>query len=152
MKQKEKSNLTNKLINSIIKKFRTQRFNISSYNKIKNNRNKLQKKKEVNNINFINIQEKLYKNLIKKENVNVTVSCLCPGPVDTNFNNVANVSFSVKPLKADYVAKYAVDNMFKNKMLIIPGFKMKMSKFFGRFLSDKACMKVIYGVQKRKLK
>ncbi len=89
---------------------------------------------------------------LKKENVNVTVSCLCPGPVDTNFNNVANVKFSIKPLKADYVAKYAVDNMFKNKMLIIPGFKMKMSKFFGRFLSDKACMKVIYGVQKRKLK
>jgi hypothetical protein len=71
MKQKEKSNLTNKLINSIIKKFRTQRFNISSYNKIKNNRNKLQKKKEVNYINFINIQEKLSKTLIKKENVNV---------------------------------------------------------------------------------
>lgn len=45
MKQKEKSNLTNKLINSIIKKFRTQRFNISSYSKTKNNRNKLPKKK-----------------------------------------------------------------------------------------------------------
>jgi hypothetical protein len=71
MKQKEKSNLTNKLINSIIKKFRTQRFNINSYNKTKNNRNKFQKKKEVNYINFINIQEKLSKTLIKKENVNV---------------------------------------------------------------------------------
>ena len=67
MKQKERSNLTNKLINSIIKKFRTQRFNISSYNKIKNNRNKFQKKKEVNYINFINIQEKLSKTLVKKE-------------------------------------------------------------------------------------
>ena len=70
MKQKEKSNLTNKLINSIIKKFRTQRFNINSYNKTKNNRNKFQKKKEVNYINFINIQEKLSKTLVKKENFN----------------------------------------------------------------------------------
>ncbi len=89
---------------------------------------------------------------MKKEKVNVTVSCLCPGPVDTNFNNVANVKFSVKPLKADYVAKYAIDNMFKGKMLIIPGFSMKMSKFFGRFISDKAMMRMIYKIQKNKLK
>ena len=52
----------------------------------------------------------------------------------------------------DYVAKYAVDNMFKGKMLIIPGFGMKMGKFFGRFLSDKAQMKIVYGIQRKKLK
>ena len=89
---------------------------------------------------------------LKKEKVNVHVSCLCPGPVDTNFNNVANVKFSVKPLKADYVAKYTVDKMLKNKMLIIPGLKMKLAKFFGRFLSDKALMRITYRIQKRKIK
>ena len=89
---------------------------------------------------------------LKKEKVNVHVSCLCPGPVDTNFNNVANVKFSVKPLKADYVAKYAVDKMFNNKMLIIPGLKMKLAKFFGRFLSDKALMRMTYRIQRRKIK
>ena len=89
---------------------------------------------------------------LKKEKVNVHVSCLCPGPVDTNFNNVANVKFSVKPLKADYVAKYTVDKMFNNKMLIIPGLKMKLAKFFGRFLSDKALMRMTYRIQRRKIK
>jgi len=89
---------------------------------------------------------------MKKEKVNVTVSCLCPGPVATNFNNVANVKFSVKPLKADYVAKYAIDNMFKGKMLIIPGFGMKMAKFFQRFISDKAMMRIVYRIQKKKSK
>lgn len=89
---------------------------------------------------------------LKKEKVNVHVSCFCPGPVDTNFNNVANVKFSVKPLKADYVAKYAVDKMFNNKMLIIPGLKMKCAKFFGRFLSDKALMRMTYRIQRRKIK
>jgi len=74
MKQKEKSNLTNKLISSIIKKFRTQRFDINSYNKIKSNRNKFPKKKEVNYINFINIQEKLSKTLIKNENLNFKIN------------------------------------------------------------------------------
>ena len=90
MKQKEKSNLTNKLINSIIKKFRTQRFNISSYNKAKNNRNKFPKKKEVNYINFINIQEKLSKTLVKNENYNTRVN------KDLNFalldNNIGDNS------------------------------------------------------------
>ena len=89
---------------------------------------------------------------LKKENSNVKVSCLCPGPVDTNFNKVAGVNFSVKPLTAEYVAKYAVDKMLKGKLLIIPGFKMKCAKFFGRFLPDKTLMKITYNIQKNKLK
>ena len=88
----------------------------------------------------------------KKEKVNVQVSCLCPGPVDTNFNKVAGVRFSVKPLKTDYVAKYAIDQMLKGKMLIIPGFKMKCAKFFGRFVSDKKLMAITYRIQKKKVK
>lgn len=88
----------------------------------------------------------------KKDKVNVQVSCLCPGPVDTNFNKVAGVRFSVKPLKADYVAKYAIDQMLKGKMLIIPGFKMKCAKFFGRFVSDKKLMAITYRIQKKKAK
>ena len=51
-----------------------------------------------------------YEEKVKKTKVHVSV--LCPGPVDTNFNNVANVKFSVKPLKSTYVAKYAIDKCF----------------------------------------
>ncbi len=86
----------------------------------------------------------------KKKKTNVHVSVLCPGPVDTNFNNVAGVHFSVKPLKSTYVAKYAIDNMFKGKMLIIPGFKMKLAKFFSRFVSDKMLLRITYNIQKKK--
>lgn len=89
---------------------------------------------------------------LKKAKSNVHISCLCPGPVATNFNNVANVKFSVKPQKADYVAKYAIDNMFKEKLLILPGFKIKCLKFFGRFLSDKTLMRITYRIQKKKIK
>ncbi|MBP5678652.1 MAG: SDR family oxidoreductase [Bacilli bacterium] len=86
----------------------------------------------------------------KKKKTNVHVSVLCPGPVETNFNNVAGVHFSVKPMKSADVARYAIDNMFKNKMLIIPGFRMKCAKFFSRFVSDKYLLKVIYRIQKKK--
>ena len=89
-----------------------------------------------------------YEQKIKKTNVQVSV--LCPGPVDTNFNNIAGVNFAVKPLSSSYVAKYAIDSMFKGKMLIIPGFKMKCAKFFSRFASDKLLLKIIYKIQKRK--
>lgn len=87
----------------------------------------------------------------KKKKSNVHISVLCPGPVATNFNNVAHVKFSVKPLSSEYVAKYAIDKMLENKMLIIPGFKNKCAKFFGRFLSDKLLLKITYRIQKKKV-
>lgn len=86
----------------------------------------------------------------KKKKSNVHISVLCPGPVDTNFNNIAGVNFTVKPLKSSYVAKYAIDQLLKKKMLIIPGFKMKCAKFFIRFLPDKFLLKIVYRIQKKK--
>lgn len=87
----------------------------------------------------------------KKKKSNVHISVLCPGPIKTNFNNVAGVKFNIKQLKSEDVAKYAIDKMFENKMLIIPGFKMKCAKFFGRFLSDKALLRLAYKIQKKKV-
>lgn len=89
---------------------------------------------------------------LKKEKSNVVVSCLCPGPVDTNFNKVANVKFSIKPLKSDDVAIYAIDQMLKGKKVIVPGFKMKITRFFSRFASDNLKCKVVYQVQRKKIK
>ena len=90
-----------------------------------------------------------YEEKVKKKDIGISV--LCPGPVDTNFNNVAGVKFGVKPLDSKTVAEYAIDKMFKKKMLIIPGTKMKLAKFFSRFLSDKALLKMTYKIQKKKV-
>ena len=87
----------------------------------------------------------------KKKKKNIGISVLCPGPVDTNFNNVAGVKFGVKPLTAKYVAEYAIKKMFEKKMLIIPGTKMKLAKFFGRFVSEKQMLKMTYNIQKKKV-
>ena len=84
----------------------------------------------------------------KKKKSKVHVSVLCPGSVETNFNNVAGVKFSIKPLKSTYVARYAIDKMFDKKMLIIPGFKMKCAKFFSRFVSDKFLLRITYKIQR----
>ncbi len=88
---------------------------------------------------------------LKRKKSNVLVSVLCPGPVETNFNNVAGVSFSIKPLSSKFVARYAIDQMVeKRKMLIIPGTKMKFAKFFSRFLSDRMLLFITYQIQRRK--
>jgi len=92
----------------------------------------------------------IYEELRRKKS-NVHISCLCPGPVKTNFNDVANVKFAMKGLDSDYVAKYAIDKMLKrNKLIIVPGFKMKALLFFNRFISTKRGAKIIYKFQKKK--
>lgn len=93
----------------------------------------------------------LYEEL-RKSKSNVHVSCLCPGPVKTNFNNIANVQFAMKGMDSDFVAKYAIDKMFKKKLVIVPGFKMKTILFFNRFVSNKFALKVVHKIQKRKEK
>lgn len=89
---------------------------------------------------------------LRREKSNVHISCLCPGPVSTNFNNVANVDFAMKSLDSDYVAKYAIDKMFKNKLLIVPGLKIKATIFFNRLVSNKFAIKIVYNFQKKKEK
>ena len=56
---------------------------------------------------------------LRRDKSNVVVSCLCPGPVDTNFNEVAGVKFSIKPLSSKYVSEYAIKQMFKKKLIVI---------------------------------
>lgn len=87
---------------------------------------------------------------LRRNKSNVSISCLCPGPVSTNFNNVAGVKFNIKSLSAAYVAKYAIDNMFKGKLTIVPGFSVKMGVFFSRFLSTKTLLKITYKIQRKK--
>lgn len=89
---------------------------------------------------------------LRRDKSKVVVSCLCPGPVDTNFNNVANVNFSVKPLNSKEVAQYALIKMFDKKLIIIPGFKMKVTNFFTRLAPTKLAARIAYTIQHKKMK
>lgn len=91
----------------------------------------------------------LYEEL-RKNKSDKKISVLCPGPVDTEFNKRAHVKFNLKSLEARCVARYAIDKMFKNKLIIIPGFSVRMGLFFSRFLPTKMLLKISYNIQKRK--
>lgn len=98
-----------------------------------------------------NLTMAIYEEL-RREKSKVKISVLCPGPVNTNFNKRAHVNFSVKPLTSDYVTSYALKKLKKNKLLIIPSIKMKLSVFFVRFLPRKLLLRIIYNIQERKIK
>ena len=87
---------------------------------------------------------------LKKSKSGVSVSVLCPGPVNTNFNNTAGVKFAVRPLSSEYVAKYAVDMLFKKKLVIVPGFTIKLARFFSKFTPDNILAEITYYIQTKK--
>lgn len=88
---------------------------------------------------------------LRKEKSNVQISILCPGPVETNFNNVANVKFHMREANSFDVAKYAISKLLKGKFYIIPGLDVKLGIFFSHFVPSSFIAKITYMVQKRKL-
>ncbi len=87
---------------------------------------------------------------LRREKLNIQISILCPGPVNTNFNKVADVQFALKGLSSDYVAKYAVEKMFKGKFYIVPGWKIKLAKFGAKIAPSNLSARISYKMQKEK--
>jgi len=89
---------------------------------------------------------------LRKAHSKVKISVLCPGPVHTNFNNVANVRFNLAGLPSEYVAKYAIDFMLIGKFLIIPGLGIKLTRFFAKIMPSPIMEEICYYAQRRKRK
>jgi len=87
---------------------------------------------------------------LKKKKSNVSISVLCPGPVATNFNNVAGVKFNLKSMSSEYVANYAIQNMFKHKLIILPGLKIKIARFLAKISPEKLVARICYHMQEKK--
>lgn len=87
---------------------------------------------------------------LKNDNSNVKMSIFCPGPVDTNFNNVANVKFNLKSLSSEYASKYAIDNMFKDKVIILPP-NMKVNHLLTKISPTNLVLFVNSKIQRRKI-
>ena len=88
---------------------------------------------------------------LRQAGSNVSISALCPGPVNTNFNKVAHGMFSIKEADPTYVAKYAIDKMFKRKMIIVPTLRMKLTLFLTRFAPYRLQLLIAYHIQGKKL-
>ena len=87
---------------------------------------------------------------LRRSGSRVTVSALCPGPVETEFDNVADVKFSMKGISAGRAAQIGLQGLFAGKTVIVPGAMMKTALFFERFLPERAVVRIAYRVQRRK--
>ena len=88
---------------------------------------------------------------LKKEKSNVQISILCPGPVETNFNKIANVKFNLREANSMKVAQYAIKQFEKGKFYIIPGIDVKIAKIGAKLIPTNVISKFAYMAQKRKL-
>ena len=88
---------------------------------------------------------------LRRKHSHVYIGCLCPGPVDTEFNKVANVEFALKGISAYECANYAVTQMFRKKVTIVPAFHMKALVVLSRFLPTKLYVRIAAKQQRKKI-
>ncbi|MBP3718408.1 MAG: SDR family NAD(P)-dependent oxidoreductase [Eubacterium sp.] len=89
---------------------------------------------------------------LKEEGSDIYVGCLCPGPVDTEFNEVANVEFALRGISADDCVTYALKQMFnKRKVVIVPTLRMKLAVWGTRLLPREQVVAMTAGQQKKKI-
>ncbi|MBQ9898050.1 MAG: SDR family oxidoreductase [Ruminococcus sp.] len=87
---------------------------------------------------------------LRRDRSDVSITVLCPGPVDTHFNDRAGVTFSVKPITPEYAAHYALKKTFAGKLFAIPGLGVQAGILGQRFLPHKMLASIVYGIQKAK--
>lgn len=71
---------------------------------------------------------------LRRDHVPITVSALCPGPVETRFNATAGGEFLTPGASSRAVARYAIDKTLAGKLIIVPTWQVKAGLFAARFL------------------
>lgn len=87
---------------------------------------------------------------MKRDGSRVYIGSLCPGPIRTNFDDVANVKFSIPSLSSEYVAEYAIKKMFAKQKVIVPGFSMKAGRVLAKIAPESLQTVFAYNTQRKK--
>lgn len=81
------------------------------------------------------------------QELGINVSCLAPGPTDSDFFNKSGVAsdldLSTVKMKPEEVAEEGVTGMLNNKALIIPGVSNKLGAFFSKRISSTPIVKLV---------
>lgn len=87
---------------------------------------------------------------LKRQGRDVHLSVLCPGPVKTEFDQVANTDFSLNYISAKRCAKIGLKGMFRKKDLIIPSLPIKVLAMASKIAPDKIILPIEYYIQTKK--
>ncbi len=88
---------------------------------------------------------------LKESNSPVYVAVLCPGPVNTEFNDRANVKFAMKGISPQYCVREALRGMEKHKTVIIPSPLVRAGTLGQKLLPASLLIPLISAQQKRKV-
>ena len=87
---------------------------------------------------------------LRRNGSNVKISALCPGHVETGFDQRANVRRSIGGVSSYKVAKAGIAGMFCGKVVILPGMLMKLTYIGEKFLTESLMLKAAYQAQSKK--
>ena len=98
----------------------------------------------------LNLTEAIYEEC---KDSGIRISCLCPGPVKTTFQDKAGIKKSESAKKylmdAEEVAKITYKEFNKGKLIIIPGVKNKLLVLGNKFLPESISRKIILKTNKK---
>ncbi|MDO5402657.1 MAG: SDR family oxidoreductase [Eubacteriales bacterium] len=88
---------------------------------------------------------------LREQGSHVHISMLCPGPVDTNFNEVANVKFALPGISVKYCVDYCLRQMSRGRLTIIPSPLMQLAMFFCKHMPKKLLLPITAKQQMKKM-
>lgn len=87
---------------------------------------------------------------LRRRHSNVRIGAFCPGPVNTRFDERAQVSFSVKSISSDFAAKAAVDQIYGKKFVYVPTFWLSVGMKAIKIVPDSIMRVMAYNFQRQK--
>ena len=81
----------------------------------------------------------------------VYVCALCPGPVDTEFNDRAGVVFALKGITPELCVDEALRGMLRHKTIIVPSAFMRLCTTAQKLVPTPLLMPIVARQQKKKL-
>ncbi|MBQ9383182.1 MAG: SDR family oxidoreductase [Ruminiclostridium sp.] len=85
---------------------------------------------------------------LRVDRSNVYIGAFCPGPVKTEFNDVAGAEFAVAGLDEAEAAEYAIEKMFDGQLIIVPKMYAKAAVAMQRFLPTKMMLAATGRIQR----
>ena len=88
---------------------------------------------------------------LREQHSPVYVCALCPGPVDTEFNDRADVVFALRGIRPEFCVEEAMRGMLRRKTIIVPSALMQAATAAQRLVPMPLLMPIVARQQKKKL-
>ncbi len=85
-----------------------------------------------------------------KNKYKIKVKALCPGPVDTEFNEIANSKFKLKSISPEKCVNYTIKKLKSKRIILTPTLGVRITELFSRFVPIKFLLYFCSKNQKKK--